>query len=263
LLNQIAAIHGTGVAPAPTAPVAGYRAWYDASDTATITVSGTAVTQWNDKSANGYNLTQSTAAYRPLSGTRTLNSLNVIDFDGSNDCLTNATASNWTFLNNSTGSSIFIVLYSDATATTGFVMSTDQGDSSLIGMDFIRNGADDTVRVFVRNANSGDGAVGSTNQGVLTDNTAVYYTLLLTPNNGTTADRAISRINGGSEIKNNTFTLAPSSSNPAQGIVLGDYVQGGGLGFNGTIAEIIFYPSALNATDRASNETYLKNKWGL
>ena len=36
-------------APPPTSPVAGYKAWYDASDTATITVSGNAVTQWNDR----------------------------------------------------------------------------------------------------------------------------------------------------------------------------------------------------------------------
>ena len=98
-------------APPPTSPVAGYKAWYDASDTATITVSGSAVTQWNDKSGNGYNLTQSTAAYRPLSGTRTLNSKNVIDFDGSNDSLQAATASNWTFLSNSGGSSIFLVIF--------------------------------------------------------------------------------------------------------------------------------------------------------
>ena len=263
LLNIIAGTLSVGTPPAPTTPVAGYRAWYDASDTATITVSGSAVTQWNDKSVNAYNLTQGTAGNRPLSGTRTLNSLNVIDFDGTNDCLVNTTTSNWAFLNNSTGSSIFVVLYSDATSTTGFLASTSTGSSAAIGIDFIRNGSDDKVRVFVRNNTSGDGAVGSTDQGTLTDDTAVYYTMLLTPNNATTADRAISRVNGGSEIKNNTLTLTPDNGNPTQGLVLGDATNGAGLGFNGTIGELLFYPSVLNATDRALNESYLKNKWGL
>ena len=72
--------------------IAGLKAWYDASDTATISLSGSAVTQWNDKSANAFNLTQGTALRRPQSGVNTLNSLNVITFDG-NDLLQAATAS--------------------------------------------------------------------------------------------------------------------------------------------------------------------------
>jgi hypothetical protein len=246
----------------PTTPVAGYKAWYDAADTATITVSGSAVTQWNDKSANGYNLTQGTAANRPLSGTRTLNGKNVIDFDGINDSLNAATPANWTFLNNDVGSSMFIVLYSDITATTGFIASTAAASSANIGLDFIRNGSDDLVRAFVRNGGAG-GSVSSVNQGLLTDDTAVYYTMLLTPNNATTADRAISRVNGGAEIKNNTVSNAPNNGNPTQALCVGDYSNGAGAGFNGTIGEIIFYASVLNATDRALNESYLKNKWGL
>ena len=244
-------------------PVAGYTAWYDASDTATITVSGNAVTQWNDKSANAFNLVQATAANRPLSGTRTLNSLNVIDFDGTNDCLVGSVAANWAFLNNSTGSSTFIVLFSDTSASTGGIASTSGGSSANTGLDWIRNGSDDLCRIFVRNSVSANGAIGSTNQGLLTDNTAVYFTMLLTPNNATTANRAITRVNGGAEIKNNTLTLNPDNGNPAQALVLGDFSNGAGAGFNGTIGEVIFYNSVLNATDRAFNETYLSTKWGL
>lgn len=250
-------------APPPTSPVAGYKAWYDASDTGTITVSGSAVTQWNDKSANAYNLTQSTAAYRPLSGTRTLNGKNVIDFDGSNDSLQAATASNWTFLSNSGGSSIFLVITNDTSASTQYTLSTlFDGSSSYVGTVLERR-TDDNVGIFVRNANSGNGAIGSTNQGALADGTSTYYTALLDPNNGTTADRAISRVNGGAEIKNNTFTQSPSASVASIPLIVGDYTAGGGLGVDGAIGEILFYDSVLSATDRAKNESYLKNKWGL
>jgi len=247
---------------APAEPVAGYKAWYDASDTATITVSGSAVTQWNDKSANGYNLTQGTSANRPSSGTRTINSLNVIDFDGTNDSLSASTAANWTFLNNAGGSSIFMVVLSDTTATERFIFSTAQSSSSNVGIDFIRQ-ANGVVKQFVRRGVSGTAAVSANSQGTWTDATGVYYTLLLSPNNGTTLDRAISTVNGGAEQKSNSATNAPSASNTTQALDVGDYFNGGRTAFNGAIGEIIFYDSVLSGTDADLNEAYLSNKWGL
>jgi hypothetical protein len=58
------------------------RGWYDASDLATITSVATAVSQWNDKSGNLRHLTQGAGANQPKTGTRILNGLNVLDFDG-------------------------------------------------------------------------------------------------------------------------------------------------------------------------------------
>lgn len=56
--------------------------WLDAADTSTITGGATA-SQWDDKSGNGFNATSS-GSLRPSSGTRTVNSLNAMDFSGSN-----------------------------------------------------------------------------------------------------------------------------------------------------------------------------------
>lgn len=58
---------------------AGYTARYDASDTATITSSGGLVSQWNDKSGNGYNLT---STQKPTTGSVTQNGRNAISFPG-------------------------------------------------------------------------------------------------------------------------------------------------------------------------------------
>jgi hypothetical protein len=56
---------------------------YDASDTATITASGGAVSAWAPKSGSlGLTAAQGTAANKPTTGTRTQNGLNVLDFDG-------------------------------------------------------------------------------------------------------------------------------------------------------------------------------------
>ena len=56
------------------------EAWFDAGDSGTITESAGAVSQWDDKSGNGYHMTQGTGADQPLTGTRSLGGLNVIDF---------------------------------------------------------------------------------------------------------------------------------------------------------------------------------------
>ena len=54
-------------------------AWYDASDSSTITDSGGAITSWADKSGNNNDLTRQG---NPVTGSSTQNSLNVIDLDG-------------------------------------------------------------------------------------------------------------------------------------------------------------------------------------
>lgn len=70
-----------------------YRAWWDAADLSTITdAGGGAVSQLDDKSPNGRDLSQATSGHRPITGTRTINGLNTLDFDGSNDNLFDDTA---------------------------------------------------------------------------------------------------------------------------------------------------------------------------
>lgn len=57
-------------------------AWFSAKDTATITESGGAVSQWNDKSGNGNHIVQATGANKPTTGANTLNGFNVLTLDG-------------------------------------------------------------------------------------------------------------------------------------------------------------------------------------
>lgn len=56
-------------------------AWWDAADTATITESGGAVSDWAAR-AGGMTLVQTNLARQPTTGARSLNGRNVIDFDG-------------------------------------------------------------------------------------------------------------------------------------------------------------------------------------
>lgn len=157
---------------APT-DISGLKLWVDASDTATLwadtagtTPATSGVGRWSDKSGMGNHLTQSSATSRPTTGTRTVNSLNALDFDGSDDyidapsSLYSITTNSNTFFfvcarDSSSGrmsylrSSNFCELYSDsslkltAAHDTIFAYTTVAGspDTNTHVAGFIRNGA--------------------------------------------------------------------------------------------------------------------------
>jgi hypothetical protein len=261
MLNNIAAISGTGVVPFSPSSIAGLKAWYDASDTATISLSGSAVTQWNDKSGNAFNLTQGTAARRPTSGVNTLNSKNVITFDG-NDVLQAATASNWTFLNNSGGATVFMAAYYDTSAVQTMIFDTSGSTTGAVGVTTFR-GSSDKFGAFVAYGTGGQYVSLDSNLQTLTDATASYWSMKLDNSNATAANRIKVRLNGGAEQGANTYTNSPSASAPAQALLLGSYDTAGSQGFQGRIAEIIMYSGILSAGDISSVNSYLASKWAL
>ncbi|MFM6272695.1 MAG: hypothetical protein ACKPFA_40420, partial [Dolichospermum sp.] len=61
--------------------------WLDAADSSTITLNGSTVSQWNDKSGNGRNAIQATATNQPAYTANGLNGKPVLTFDGINDFL--------------------------------------------------------------------------------------------------------------------------------------------------------------------------------
>ena len=54
--------------------------WYDAADAATLIVSGTSISQWNDKSGNGYDATQTTGSAQPQLAASSFGSLSAVNF---------------------------------------------------------------------------------------------------------------------------------------------------------------------------------------
>lgn len=243
------------------ASLANLKLWLDASDTSTITTSGSAVTQWNDKSANAYAFTQGTAAYRPASGTRTQNSLNVLDF-GTNDLLlSTAAASTWKFLHDGTDHTILIAFKNDITGATQFILSTHEASSANVGFYAL------TVvgNTWVHGATRGvSGSLVCDNDTATTVGTNfTYYAMLSDFNNGTAANRSDIRIKQGAAIKNNTLTNAVSTADPKRTLGIGDYIDGGNLSIDGMIGEIIIYEQILSAADLLTVQQYLSSKWGV
>jgi len=62
------------------------KVWLDAADSGTLTLDGSAVSQWDDKSGNANHGTE-TSTQRPALVSNSQNSLPGLSFDGSNDRL--------------------------------------------------------------------------------------------------------------------------------------------------------------------------------
>jgi hypothetical protein len=250
-----------GVPPIPITPVAGYFTWLDAADTSTITKSGSAVSQWTDKSANAFAFTQATSAYKPDSGLDTQNGKNVLTW-GVNDRLVNtAASSNWKFLHYDTGT-IFVAFKQTVAGNSAGIMQTNGASSVQTGF-YIFHQATSKIQHQVSFSSSGNTVVNNNTDNNAVDTNFTYLTILSDPRNATAANRSDIRVKQGSAIKNNTQTNAAANTNPTNTLSIGDYQDAGGIAINGTVGEIIIYNSILSAGDILLNQQYLANKWGV
>ena len=214
-------VQAAGFSPLDLSPVL----WLDASDTSTITEVGGAVSQWDDLSGNGNDFVQATAAQQPSSGTRTLNSLNVLDFNSSSE-IRNATIT-W-------GSTAVVFIVGEDDAISGTARLHIQGLTGSIPQI---------------------GIVGGTNfrlsQGTVLDQG--------TASTGVKLWRAIFgatdtlHIDGVLQVTGNAGTGTPT------GISIG----GTFYRIFGAIAEVIIVDGTLTAGQISDTEQYLADKWGI
>ncbi len=217
--------------------------WLDASDAATITQVANAVSQWNDKSGNARHATQGTGANQPVTNTRTLNARNVIDFDGSNDnMLMNAGLYSFTNTNNTT----FIVYMNDVVGgvTRKLIEGTNGSQTLLLAEN------PDSNRLETRQHTS-------TNMFVAhADDTAGVILSYTKNGGGTSARRNGPSLTTGSNVAGGqNFTITSFNIGSAAG--------GGSAFWDGVIAEVILYGTALSASDLNLVGNYLATKWGI
>jgi len=245
--------------------------WLDAADTSTITESSGSVSQWNDKSGNGYNVTQSTGAAQPTTGSTTQNSLNVIKFDG-NDFLIASTASDWTFMHNGTPHLVVAVVkwgdISNPNALYPLASTFDSGLANVgtwFGMDDRASlGRNERLRHIVSNASGTAVVANESGDSATAVNTASVFTLYSEPNAATASNRSLLFANSGSASANNTNTAAVSSSTPQSALRVGQINAVSPIHLVGWIAELIIV-SGNNAieSNRVLLRDYLNAKWAV
>lgn len=202
------------------------KAWWDASDAATITMSGTAVTAWADKSGNGYTLTPGISPGYTLAAQ---NGLNVVEFNGTNANLVSGAA---LFGNDRT---CFAVLR--RVSGTGY-----QGIAQSANYGMIINITNSVLRHWAGN-------------NALNNTTALTSWTQITTKLKNSATRTHDTWANGGDRQTGT----PTASEASENLVVGGLNYGGGPLL---IGEIIWYWSLLSDTDRLAVEAYLKAKWG-
>jgi len=225
--------------------IAGLVQWLDASDTSTLTLSGSSVTTWADKSPQGMNATQTTANNQPT--TTTVNGKTAVLFDGVNDLMT------FPGVNRTDETYIF------AAAQTPH----QTGDRSFLSDQNNGNGVG-TVPSAVKLI---DVSFGGFTEGV--ERLRISYSATSTTPTGPLVLSAVRSSAGlfvyvdgtqrSSYVNGATYATAPKATTIK---AVGGYASGT-FNLSGWIGEVLCYDRALSASDRSKIEKYLGKKWGI
>ena len=241
-------------APFKPTDIGGCQLWLDGADATStgITLSGTSVISWNDKSGNAYNLTQGTAGSQPSY------SANLITFS-SNKYLNIPQA----VMNNAATWSLFFVINPISSSNWIMVKQRDgQNTYNVLSMTINTNSGGggqtgSTGFLYWRSFNAGSQAV----------STAALTTSTLQICNLTYDGTNLYFYKNGVLEKTTTGTFAIQNDTNATNYTLGVWIQGGGFVNSGVtnfqFGELNFYSSFLNLTQRQQIEAYLAQKWGL
>jgi hypothetical protein len=234
------------------ASIAGCVLWLDAADLTSIV---TTVSQINDKSGNGYNVTQSSATYQPAL---------------TNNYLTLGTSLNsymnipQAAINNTSSWTLFLVF--NPSSSTNWIMAKQYdavpNSYNMLSMtNYTSTGGANTTGttgvLYFRPYNAGTLFTGPA---ALTTSTNQLLTLIC---NGTNIYYYINGVLAA--ITNGTFTI--QSQTGATNFTLGAWISSGSLVNSGVtnfqLGEMSFYNSALTTIQIQQIEASLMNKWSI
>jgi hypothetical protein len=232
--------------------------WLDASDASTITdAGGGAVSEWRDKSGHGVPFGMGIPSWRPITGTRTQNGLNVIDFVRASGHY--LTAGDNLDLGLTSGLSIFAVAKFDDLGAGG-VGSTVFGKSNTTAVagryGIIRLNSQTYGAYSWGNSASGTAIVNDTS---LATRVLTQITKRITP---PTSSWTVLRADGVQIGTSGLFTDVASPWDTSFALTVGRYGNSLPALLDGFVAEVIFVRRAVTDAERDATEAYLKAKWG-
>ena len=243
------------------AQIPGLALWLDAADASTITLNGSDVSQWNDKSGNAYHLTQPTAALQPryeatgMNGKPALN--NLIGRRLQTEALP--------VLRNVNGATMVAV----ARFTTPLVNPTNNGmlvfvsngtgvGSTRFGLNANPTGTRGTYSVSGRRLDADAFATVSSPTAITSD------PVIWMGNANYATAQANSWLNGVPDIVSATFQTAGNTSDTnALGVSVFSSPSGSVNIYDNTrLSEAIIINTTLSTANRQLIEGYLAWKWG-
>lgn len=217
----------------PLPPVAGPVLWLRAD----FAPQNASVPLWQDISGNGNDATQTNASFQPTTGVATLNGKPGVTFDGVDDILQTAGV-----VTTSLEYSLFVVYQNNSPGGNSAIVLN--GNASASGWGY-----------FVQ---SGFRAALNADVAAMTDGAAVSTAEIWSSGyNGSNTNAYVDGLN--------TAISSPSSIpiTPSGSCQIGNFWNISGYAFNGTVFEILIYPSTLSPTDRSTVEAYLGARYGI
>ena len=224
--------------------IGGCQQWLDGADATTLTLSGSIVTQWRDKSGSGNNATPVYTG--PTLVQNVKNSLPGLSFSGGNIMKCGA------FLT-STSFSAFIVVNNNSGTKVSMGVWKVQYGSYII--------TDTEIKVGTENSS----AYSNTSITIPNFTTTHMYAVTLS---SSSAPGSSFTYNGSYDGLNTVITGTSSLGNAAtcaQEVSIGGLMENNSPQYmmTGYIHEVIFFSNALTSTQRQQVESYLAQKWGL
>lgn len=236
-------IYSSAAPPAAWTPAdlgASLALWLDADDASTITLNGSDVSQWDDKSGNGRNATQAVAASQPTYAATGFNSKPTLQFDGTSDFMRADAAAV------AIGSQAFTLMSAARFPTAGFLFS-------------LRESAGGTTRGYIQRANANElnSAWGdpSVSPPVLSVVDSTNNILGAQKRTGGVVESFANGVGGG--------TATASFSAPFAVLALGAFSTTITNNWsNSWFSEIVIATGTMTTADRQKLEGYLAWKWG-
>jgi hypothetical protein len=235
--------------------IPGCALWLDAADRSTLTVSGTNISQWKDKSINGLNLSQATSSSQPTLGPL-LNNLQTIQFT------TAQSLTSTTNLLTNPAQTWFTVFNAYNNANNNRFWLGHNSNITITGGEYFFGG-NGTMWANRKSGNLSQerAIIDSVGLSVTPFNSGQWYITDIVDSNTTTDITSFSfRING----SNRNISIYSTSSNILSGTAnINVFINTQGPTTNVYISEVIFYNAALTSNQIQTIEGYLASKWGL
>lgn len=216
--------------------------WFDASEITGL-ADGDLVQTWSDQSGNAVDATQATSAARPVYKTAIVNGLPTVRFDGVDDGMETPPfpqTQTWT---------VFAVAKRITGTEIGHVVDSDSSISGVRIAQYIRYANATSIQSIAFNTApspfTAAQTVTPTDWNVLT---------------GVRQSAVVTALVNGTPGADTATTGTPASGTEA--LMLGRFKNGGAY-VNADLAEVIYYPTALSAADRADVHQYLGDKYGI
>jgi hypothetical protein len=237
----------------------------DAADASTITLNGSNVSQWNDKSGNARHATQSTAGLQPLYGSTVINSKPALRFASEGGAAQDSLTASISVTQNTL--SVYTVFQKTGSSGNSkhrygrIVSFWNTNDNSNNPADY--GNSNGFIAAFIGQQDTFS-SVAAPNIVSFRNGASITAQSLAYQNGG----RIIGTILSGSSVSfrldgnETTGTTTVTAMNSNQ-MLIGSSPAGSDSEMSGDISEVVVFLSALTTADSQRMEGYLAHKWGL